>query len=126
MMNPNALAPLCEGRVDTVWSYVNSLFELGWVFVLASFVVAILTALVALWNAVNAPTKINNGLVPDPVKALDSLKALITALVDAPAWFAMFLAGVALIWLATSIVPGICDASAHPMPPTKAQSETVN
>jgi hypothetical protein len=124
-MTPNSLSPLCEGRIDTIWSYISGLFELGWVFILASLIIAMLTALVTLWKSIRAPAK-NKGLVPEIATTLDSLKSLIVALIDAPAWFAIFLAGVALIWLATSVVPNICDLSASAMPPSSKQSQTVN
>jgi hypothetical protein len=40
-------------------------------------------------------------------KLLEALKGLLLALKDLPAWFAIFLAGLALVWTATS-APNLC------------------
>ena len=42
----------------------------------------------------------------DPVKFLDALKGLIDALTKAPAWVAIFLAALALLWAAKNFMPG--------------------
>ena len=50
---------------------------------------------------------------------LDSVKGLIGALAGAPAWFAVFLAGLTLIWMATLFTPANCVA-----PPPGAGDQT--
>lgn len=45
-----------------------------------------------------------------PGDILGPLKDLIEALAKAPSWFALFIAGLALVWVAGSQIPQICRA----------------
>lgn len=97
----------CTSRTNTIWAYIDSLFNLGWLFIVVSLGLAILTVLVALWKEINMTRQ---GITKGSASSfLDSLKGVIEALANAPKWFAIFLAGCALIWLSTTVVPNICE-----------------
>jgi hypothetical protein len=49
----------------------------------------------------------------DLAKVLEALKNLLLALKDLPAWIAIFLAALALVWTATS-APGLCKPERAP------------
>jgi len=58
----------------------------------------------------------------DPGTVLQGLKDLIQALVNAPAWFAIFLAGFFLFWLAGSTYVSACK---KPEPTTSSSTTTT-
>jgi hypothetical protein len=102
-----------------VWStdYANIALFMAQLFLGLAFAVAVVETGLALWAKVLAarrgPVIVENAttetVVPavDPVKLLEALKALLETLKGLPAWIAIFLAGLALLWIAGQ-KPEIC------------------
>jgi hypothetical protein len=83
-------------------------------FLWIALVVALLTALADLAVKL-APLFKQQGFPPartavpvDPIKFIDALKGLIDALTKAPAWIAMFLAAMGLLWISQYQLPKHC------------------
>jgi hypothetical protein len=88
-------------------------FNWGRAFIVASFVFAVvgtlLTLIITLIKAWH-PDKPKLGADPDAwAKFLDSLKGVLEALAALPAWIAIYLAGLTLLWIAGH-PSGICPA----------------
>jgi hypothetical protein len=72
----------------------------------------LVTKLAPLFNKSTYPPA--RAAVPvDPVKLIDSIKNLIDALTRAPAWIALFLAALALLWVTQGYMPSFCPIAAH-------------
>ncbi|HEX8365021.1 MAG TPA: hypothetical protein VF603_07040 [Allosphingosinicella sp.] len=104
------------GRPASAWvtDFCNAYGDIIVYTALAFLVVALLLALgngiAALrrtWNATDTNTNFTDN-VGDPVKFLDALKGLVDALAKAPAWFAMFLGGALLLWVASGLAEKLC------------------
>jgi hypothetical protein len=106
-MTPTALnLQVCKDLAQT-------LVFLAEAFLWAALIVALLGAIadiaVKLWALLHKPASSDKAnLVADPGAFITALKGLIDSLANAPAWIAMFLGGVALIWAAGSLAPAIC------------------
>jgi hypothetical protein len=112
-----AINSFCNSRANTIWAYIDSLFNLGWLFIVVSLGLALLTVLVALWKEINTTRQGSPHLTKGSASGfLDSLKGVIEALANAPKWFAIFLAGCALIWLSTTVVANMCEISSQAAP----------
>ena len=61
----------------------------------------------ALEAGTKAPTDLASADLDGLAKAIEALKGLLLALKDLPAWIALFLAALALVWTATS-APHLC------------------
>ena len=114
-------------------------------FLILALVVAVLETALALWAKYQAarkgPVVADNALeaiVPavDPIKLLDALKGLLDTLKALPAWIAIFLAGVLLLWVAgrlasdgcappatTATAPTTAPAAQPQAPPPPAANE---
>jgi len=93
-------------------------FKLGRWFVYLALVIAVVETLAAIALAFMKPA---NGPAPAnadaAAKLLEALKGVLEALVKLPRWVAIFLAGLALLWIAGE-GPGLCD----PAPPPGEQA----
>ena len=89
--------------------YGDVLLYTALAFLLFALLLAVGNGIVALrkeWNSDGIGVR-GEG-IGDPAKFMDSLKALIEALAKAPAWFAMFLGGALLLWIAKDFAEGAC------------------
>ena len=87
-------------------------------FIHLSFIVVVAAAIagavhVALdlwskWKLLRHPATREATNAAAPADILGPLKDLIEALTKAPSWFALFVAGLALVWVASSQIPQIC------------------
>jgi hypothetical protein len=114
LMPTSTIVPLCDRYLPKIWGYIDSLFNLGWLFIVVALGLAILTTFVTLWKSIGSERREIKGAASS---FLESLKGVIEALANAPSWFAVFLSGCALIWLATSVMPNMCEIQMQP-PPT--------
>jgi hypothetical protein len=99
----------CVGEFGTLLTIAN--FTL-WVGVIAAIVISVLTVAERIAVLLRRPaTGEGAGGSAGVASFLDSLKGLIAALAAAPPWFAIFLAGVLLLWCAGKFSPGMCQHS---------------
>jgi len=99
LLSPPPASDACKGLVTFGYNW-------GRAFIVASFLFAVVgTAagiFVALWKAWKGSGGGAN-LAADPdawAKFLDALKGVLQALAALPAWIAIYLAGLALLWIA--------------------------
>ena len=97
----------------------------GKAFVLLAFVAAIahivISSIVAIIEAKKARSGERQSVAAE--KFLDSLKGVLEALANLPAWVAIFLAGLALLWIAQEYA-GKCAPGGAP-PPAEANAATA-
>lgn len=95
----------------------NMVYVLALAFLIASLVLASASALLTLIQAMKTPAARSAAFAGEMPAApfIDALKGLVEALTKAPAWFAIFLAGVLLLWMAESI-HAECKPQAPPAP----------
>lgn len=118
----------CADALEQTLSFNLTLFGLAkWAFILAFALAVISTVLDLLvkWQAARAggaaegmSTKAIAPVTPDLLKALTTL---LESLAKLPVWFALFLAGLALVWLTTVNVPSVCKP-----PKPEADGRTVD
>jgi hypothetical protein len=116
------LAFCAEALVQTL-RFNLTLFSLAkWAFILA-LVLAVISTALDLWvkwqaaragGAADAIT--TKGIAPVTPDLLKALTTFLESLAKLPVWFALFLAGMALVWLTTVNIPSVCV-------PTKAVVE---
>jgi hypothetical protein len=115
----------CTDALDQVLRLNHTLYVLAkWAFVLA-FVLAVVSTAIELWvkwKAAQVPSAnavVIKGIVPVTSDMLKVFTAFLESLAKLPVWFGLFLAGMALVWLATVNVPSVCepDAAAAPVAP---------
>jgi hypothetical protein len=96
--------------------YAGFALFLAEAFLVLALVVAVVETGIALWakfvatrpGPVADRMAANAALPPvDPIKLIEALKALLETLKGLPAWIAIFLAGLALLWMAGQ-TPDIC------------------
>jgi hypothetical protein len=108
----------CADALEQTLAFNLTLFSLAkWAFVLA-FALAVVSTALDLWVKLQAAkagggadaitTKSIAPVTPDLLKAFTSFLEGIAKL---PIWFALFLAGMALVWLTTVNVPSVCEPS---------------
>ena len=88
----------------------NTISDLAWCFLWGAAVFAVVETVVSIWVTLwprKPDGKTDEGFAGDPGQAMDALAKVLTALKDLPAWVAIFLAGMALVWTGTS-APGLC------------------
>jgi hypothetical protein len=91
-------------------AYGDILLYAALAFLLFALLLAVGNGIAALrreWKTTTADA-ISETDVGDPAKFLDALKGLVDALAKAPAWFAMFLGGALLLWVASGLAGRIC------------------
>ncbi|MEA3064234.1 MAG: hypothetical protein QOJ27_669 [Sphingomonadales bacterium] len=88
-------------------NYAGFALTLAKGFLILAFLVALVETALALWAKLQAakkgPQVAQTAMAEsavDPVKLLEALKALLETLKGLPAWVAIFLAGLALLWIA--------------------------
>lgn len=113
----------CAGALEQTLSFNLTLFSLAkWAFILAFALAVISTALDLLlkWQAaragVAADAMTTKGIAPVTPDLIKALTTFLESLAKLPVWFALFLAGLALVWLTTVNVPSVCE-------PTKVVTE---
>ena len=79
--------------------YGAFLFVVGAVLIVAAGIAALLEIAQALRTR-RAAVDITESTVADSVKALEAFKGVLEAIKGLPAWIPIFLAGLALVWLA--------------------------
>jgi hypothetical protein len=112
----------CTGEFGTLLGIAN--FTL-WVGVVAAIVISILTVAERIAVLVKKPVvREGAGGSAGVASFLDALKGLIAALAAAPPWFAIFLAGVLLLWCAGKFTPAECRQSLTHTAHSTAETET--
>jgi hypothetical protein len=106
--------------------YAPTLFDLGWWFVLAALIGGVLLAAVHVYRAATAPAPPPpgdeaGGAVGLPALA-GALKELVEVFTKAPAWLALFGAGILLLWMAGNAAPDECLGRAGGQPAPKEES----
>src|SRR5688572_23240575 len=100
--------------------YGAFLFVGGALLIVAAGVAALVEIAQALrTKRAAAEVSITESTVADSVKALEALKGVLEAIKGLPAWIPIFLAGLALVWLAGQR-PEAC-VPVQPPPPAPAQ-----
>jgi hypothetical protein len=106
MDNPNAFAA-CTREFSTLVDMANVTL---WAAIVAAIIITALTIverLASLWKRRTSPSEAGGSVVEGSF--LDSLKGVIGALAAAPAWFAILVAGVLLLWCAGKFTPAECN-----------------
>ncbi|HEY5710653.1 MAG TPA: hypothetical protein VIT38_02060 [Allosphingosinicella sp.] len=112
----NAIAALPPGVADWCGNYAGFSLAMAKAFLIIALIVALVETVVVLlpkiraaFEAPAAAKVLTESVVPavDPVKLLEALKGVLEALKGLPAWIAIFLAGLALLWMAGQ-KPEIC------------------
>jgi hypothetical protein len=118
----NAAAATSSQVTDLCVHYAGFVLTLAKVFLILALLVALIeTALLlwAKWEARKAPVVAEKALVAaaiDPIGLINAVKALLEALKGLPAWIAIFLAGLALLWLAATKPEACTPPAAHCLP----------
>jgi hypothetical protein len=124
MTQQTEILAFCADAFEQVLQFNHTLFGLAkWAFILA-FVLAVISTGVELWikwkaaHAGPSPEGMTTkGIAPVTPDLLKALTAFLESLAKLPVWFALFLAGMALVWLTTVDVPSVCEPVASPSPP---------
>lgn len=105
----------CADALEQTLSFNLTLFSLAkWAFILAFALAVISTVLDLLvkWQAAKAggaaDAMTTKGIAPVTPDLLKALTTFLESLAKLPVWFALFLAGMALVWLTTVNVPSVC------------------
>jgi hypothetical protein len=105
----NTVAAISPEALAWCGNYASFALTLAEAFLILAFLVALIETGCALWAKLQAargvPAVVPRAVaaaVPevDPVKLLEALKGVLEALKGLPAWVAIFLAGLALLWMA--------------------------
>lgn len=107
--------------------YATLSFDLAWWFLVGALLAAAVETGVALWSklvAARSAPRADPSRATDAdsvAKLLEALKGLLEALTKLPAWVAIFLAGLALLWMAGQrpeiCVPQVGAETPRPAPP---------
>ncbi len=103
---------------------------LGWIaaaFLSAALLLGLLSAIKALHATGPSGTerRVTDGIPPAIGPLLEAIKGLIEALGKAPAWFALFLAGLFLFWVAGEIYVDACKATSSAIKSATAKTTTT-
>lgn len=130
MVANNLSAPI-QAVVPAGWcdSYANVALTIASIFLVVALIAAIVETGLALYIRLlgtkqGAQAQREAALVTDPAileRLLNALKGLLETLKGLPAWIAIFLAGLALLWLAGQR-PDLCTAPAAQQPGVGAGS----
>jgi hypothetical protein len=110
----------CSNALEQVLQFNHTLFCLaGWAFVLALLLAVASTALDLWikWKAARAAQDVAavegdvnlKGILPVTADMIKILTSFVESLAKLPVWFALFVAGMALVWLTTVDVPSVCE-----------------
>jgi CDP-diglyceride synthetase len=127
--------PRCEGEYEALLLIANVTL---WVSIGAAILITLLSVserILAVVEKIRAMRKPpvegaggGDGAGGGASTLLDSLKGLVAALAAAPPWFAIFLAGILLLWSAGKFTPAECrkqrEAVEHPASPNDAKAHT--
>ena len=104
-----AILEKCAKELDTLLLVANIFLWVALCTALAISALAVVERLVALLKKPAAAEAGGDVNVPS---FLDSLKGLVAALAAAPPWYAIFLAGILLLWFGDRFLPSHCDIQA--------------
>lgn len=116
-MMPQSFTAFCVTYAQYVAHYI---LDFAWWFLLAASFFALCAAILSIVEKIIVLRKLEKS-APEALKGMaDSIDtglvqafgALVDALVKAPAWFAMFLAGAFLVWLPSQTYADTCRPSA--------------
>jgi hypothetical protein len=117
----NAAAAVPPEAVAWCGNFAGFALVLAQAFLILALIVALVETAISLWAKLQAARKApvvadtaaTEELPGDAVKVLEALKAVLEALKGLPAWIAIFLAGLALLWMAGQ-KPELCASSGSP------------
>jgi hypothetical protein len=104
--NRGLILQKCAKELDTLLVAANIFLWVALCTALAISVLAIVERLAALRKK---PAIAEAGGDVNVPSFLDSLKGLVAALAAAPPWYAIFLAGILLLWFSDRFLPSRCD-----------------
>lgn len=117
---PQSIASACTGlKLDLIF-FIEAFLWIAFIIALLGALADIISKVIALFKR-QTPVNAQESIDADPVKFIDALKGLIDTLARAPAWMAMFLAAMALLWATSAAMPEYCNAPA-PSRPNAVQS----
>lgn len=106
----------CAGWID---EFLGIAYVMLWI----ALVLGALYVLASVIGAFRKPPRVDGR--EDGGGVIDAVTGLVAALAKAPAWFALFIAGLALLWVASSQIPAICrPAGAVVMEPEAEPAES--
>lgn len=99
---------------------LNFILWAAFAFIVAALIIGAISAVKSLRNPAS-PSAVFTTASDQPIAPIiEALKGLIEALGKAPAWFALFLAGLFLFWLASEVYVDACK----PVAPVATSSTT--
>jgi hypothetical protein len=130
MTRQTEILAFCAKALDQVLAFNHTLFGLAKLAFILAFVLAVASTTVDLWIKWKAAHRLDAGasgvnakgiapVTPDMIKILTSF---LESLAKLPVWFALFVAGMALVWLTTVDVPSVCE----PVPPVATKADPAN
>jgi hypothetical protein len=119
MTQQTEILAFCSNALDQVVGFNFTLYSLAkWAFVLALLLAVASTALDLWikWKAARAAQVVTaaegnvnlKGILPVTPDMIKILTSFVESLAKLPVWFALFVAGMALVWLTTVDVPSVC------------------
>lgn len=92
-------------------AYGDRLLEITVAFLGVALVLGVVSSVLGIakeWSKTEPSDRQLTRQIGDPTKFMDALKGLVEALAKAPAWFALFLGGALLLWMAGSFAGSVC------------------
>lgn len=126
MAQQTEILAFCADAFEQTLTFNLTLFSLAkWAFILA-FALAVISTVLDLWVKWQAAKAgggsegiATKGIAPVAPDLLKALATFLESLAKLPVWFALFLAGMALVWLTTVNVPSVCEPT-QPVAANKA------
>ena len=117
------VAEYCAGYGQTLLWLAIGFLVVALLLGIASSIIALMAAR-AQRGGGPGPDRVD--VLPDPGKLVDALKGLIDALAKAPAWIAIFVGGILLLWMAGSFAGAVCVPADEEENSTSSNNANLN